>query len=42
MLDYVQAQGVLMVEPYKLALSKERDWLIGIAESKYGSRKTMA
>ena len=35
-------QCVLMIEPYKLALSKERDWLIGIAESKYGERKTMA
>ena len=35
-------QGVLMIEPYKLALSKERDWLIGVAVSRYGERKTMA
>ena len=35
-------QGVLMVEPYKMALSLERDWLICLAESKYGERKTMA
>ena len=35
-------QGVLMVEPYKLALSRERDWLIGVAVSRYGERKTMA
>ena len=35
-------QGVLMVEPYKMALSRERDWLICMAESKYGERKTMA
>ena len=31
-------QGVLMIEPYKLALSKERDWLIGVAVSRYGER----
>ena len=35
-------QGVLMIEPYTLALSKERDWLIGVAVSRYGERKTMA
>ena len=35
-------QGVLMVEPYKMALSLERDWLICLAESKYGERKTVA
>ena len=35
-------QGILAIEPYKLALSRERDWLICMAESKYGERKTMA
>ena len=35
-------QGILTIEPYKLALSRERDWLIGVAVSRYGERKTMA
>ena len=31
-------QGILAIEPYKLALSRERDWLIGVAVSRYGER----
>lgn len=31
-------QGVFMAQPFKLPLSRERDWLIGLAVSEFGVR----
>ena len=31
-------QGVVMIEPLKLPITKERDWLMQYAESQYGKR----